>query len=158
MNRKSILSFGLFLLLSLNVSDSFPFYGKDTDADRIIGRWVTEKKDLIVEVYKCQDQFKARIIWFNDKDDLTRPMNVRGDDNNPDPALRSRKLLGLDVLKMLKYNKKTSCWEDGLIYDADSGKEWSSCASMTPSGSLRVKGYWKFKFLSKSVDFFRLAK
>lgn len=123
------------------------------DPDRIVGKWITEKKNLIVEVYKQDHKYKAKIVWFDDTDDLKRPAEMRRDDQNPDPALRKRKILGLEILKLLAFNKESNSWEDGVIYDALTGKEWSSYAFITNKGLLRVKGYWRLKIFSKSVDF-----
>lgn len=127
--------------------------GNVSNADRILGKWMTEKKNLIVEVYRHEHEYKAKILWFDDTDDLNRPAEMRRDDQNPDPSLRKRKILGLEILKLLAYKKETNTWEDGIIYDALSGKEWSSYAFITNKGLLRVKGYWHFKIFSKSVDF-----
>lgn len=121
--------------------------------DRIVGKWITEKKNLIVEIYKSGVEFKAKVLWFDDQDDLSSPMDSRIDFRNPDPALRSRKLVGMEVLKQLRFKQESNSWEDGIIYDSLSGKEWSSCAFFTNSGHLRVKGYWQFKMLCKSMDF-----
>ncbi|TCC98316.1 DUF2147 domain-containing protein [Pedobacter hiemivivus] len=121
--------------------------------DRIIGKWITEKKNLIVEIYKSGVEFKAKVLWFSDEDNLTEPIDSRTDFRNPNPTLRSRKLLGMEVLKQLKFIEESNSWEQGVIYDSLSGKEWSSCAFFTDKGRLRVKGYWRFKMLCKSLDF-----
>ncbi len=122
-------------------------------ADRILGKWIAKEKNLIVEVYRAENTYRARIVWFSDHDDLSRPMATRTDYHNPDPALRKRKLIGMDVLSGLSYSSGTASWENGLIYDANSGKEWSSCISLNKDGGLCVKGYWHFKCLCKSMDF-----
>lgn len=146
----------LFLTaLIIVILPAIPAYAQENtnNADRIVGKWMTEKKNLIVEVYKHEHQYKAKIVWFDDTDDLSRPAEMRRDDQNPDPTLRKRKILGLEILKLLAYNKASDSWEDGIIYDALTGKEWSSYAFITNKGLLRVKGYWHFKIFSKSVDF-----
>lgn len=146
----------LFLTaLIIVILPALPAYAQENtnNADRIVGKWMTEKKNLIVEVYKHEHQYKAKIVWFDDTDDLSRPAEMRRDDQNPDPTLRKRKILGLEILKLLAYNKASDSWEDGIIYDALTGKEWSSYAFITNKGLLRVKGYWHFKIFSKSVDF-----
>lgn len=126
------------------------------EGDRIIGKWVSEQKNLVVEVYKAGVTYNAKIVWFNDRDDLSRPMATRTDLNNTDPALKNRKLLGMDVLKMLTYNEGSSSWENGIIYDSRNGKDWNSCAYLTKSGLLCVKGYWHFKFIGRTANFERV--
>ncbi len=40
--------------------------------DEIIGKWMTTQKNLTVEVYKQNNNFKAKMIWFK-IEDTTRP-------------------------------------------------------------------------------------
>lgn len=127
------------------------------DCDQIIGTWISEQRNFVVQVYKEGDSFKAVVLWFDDSDDKSRPMETRLDDKNPDKALRTRKVLGMSVLRNLEYNPKSNTWENGVIYDAKNGKEWTSCAAMQSDGCLKVTGYWHFKFIGKSIKFKRLS-
>lgn len=131
------------------------FTPKIPDSDKICGRWMSEEKNLIVQVFKEGDEFKAKIVWFSDKDDPSRPMDIRTDEKNPDKALRSRKILGMNVLEGLQYEPSTNSWENGKIYDAMSGHKWSSSASLTDNGDLKVTGYWHFKFIGRTLKFIR---
>ncbi len=78
------------------------------------------------------------------------------DKHNPDPALRSRKILGLNILKDMVYHEDTNTWEDGTIYDARHGREWNASAYIDKNGLLRVKGYWHLKFIGRTMAFRRL--
>lgn len=151
MNKHASLCMIYLILLSPLMASKA--VAQKNNPDRILGKWISEKKNLIVEIYRHEREYKAKILWFSDLDDLDRPACVRTDNQNPDPALRNRKILGMDVLKLLSYNKNTNSWENGVIYDALSGKEWSSYVYMNENGTLRVKGYWHFKFINKSMDF-----
>lgn len=122
------------------------------NADRIVGKWITVQKNLVVEVYKFGNFYKAKVVWFNDTDDLSRPMNLRTDYRNPVPELRSRKPIGMDVLRTLSYDELSNTWENGFIYDSTTGKEWSSYIYFTDNGILRVKGYWHLKCFCKTMD------
>lgn len=124
--------------------------------DRICGKWISEQENCIIQVYKNGNEYGAKLIWFDDSDDKNKPMNVRVDEKNPNKALQSRKLIGLDVADNLTYNPETNSWENGLIYDAKSGRTWSSAASVSREGLLKVTGYWKFKFIGKSMNFKRI--
>jgi uncharacterized protein (DUF2147 family) len=123
------------------------------DSDRICGKWMSSEKNLIVEVYKKGDEFQGRIVWF--RDDPSLPMEEWRDKNNPDPALRSRKVLGMDVLRGLKYDKDDNSWDDGMVYDAKHGKDWNASAYIDDHGLLRVRGYWHFKIFGKTMTFKR---
>jgi Uncharacterized protein conserved in bacteria (DUF2147) len=83
----------------------------------------TIEGNLKVEVYKQNNEFKAMVIWFDDTDDKRKPMNERRDEKNPDKALRSRKWIGMEVLRHLRYYPQDNEWDDGKIYDIKTGKE-----------------------------------
>jgi len=124
------------------------------NSDRICGKWMSAEKNLIVLVYKSGDQFKGKIIWFSD--DPSKPMDEWGDKNNPDPALRTRKILGMEILRDIKYDPHDNSWGDGMIYDAKHGREWNASAYINKEGLLKVKGYWHFKFIGRTMTFHRV--
>lgn len=120
--------------------------------DAIVGKWMTVDKSLEVQVYKEDNNFKAKIIWFKVQD-TTRPLNTRTDEQNPNPVLRNRKWLGLEVLHSLKYNAEDDEWQNGIIYDPKHGREWDSMAWINDAGLLKVKGFWVFKWISETLTF-----
>ncbi|HEY5391918.1 MAG TPA: DUF2147 domain-containing protein [Hanamia sp.] len=120
--------------------------------DAIIGKWITVQKNLEVEVSKVDGIFQAKIIWFKE-DDKSKPMNSILDEKNPNPALRSRKWLGMEVLRNLTYNAEDNKWEHGIIYDAKHGREWDSVVWINKDGLLKVKGYWLFQWISETLTF-----
>ncbi|MBS1531544.1 MAG: DUF2147 domain-containing protein [Bacteroidetes bacterium] len=124
------------------------------NADRICGKWMSAEKNLIVDVYRKGDEFRANIIWF--RDDISKPMDEWRDSHNPDPALRSRRILGMDILRGLKYDKDDNSWEDGIVYDAKHGKDWDASVYIDDHGLLRVRGYWHFKIFGKTMIFHRV--
>jgi uncharacterized protein (DUF2147 family) len=124
--------------------------------DAILGKWESVEKNLIVEVYKEENAFKARILWFYDEDDKITPIEVRLDIKNPDKSLRSRKIVGLDVLSGLVYNPKQGRWVNGRIYDSSSGKTWNATVWLTGANTLSVRGYYIFRFLGKTLTFTRI--
>lgn len=125
--------------------------------DAIVGKWMAiPKKNLIVEVYKSGNQYRGKIVWFNDNDDKTKPMNTRLDEKNENPALRNRKVLGLEVLNNMVYNVKNNRWENGKIYDAKSGKTYNSSASIKDT-TLQVRGFWHFEFIGMNMNFKKIG-
>lgn len=143
------------LMMMLHCSASLNTTAQNSNA--IIGKWIAlPKKNVIVEVYKDQDEFKGRVVWFRDTDDKSKPMNVRADEKNPDKSLRSRKLLGMEVLRKLVYNPQTNKWEHGEIYDALSGKKWSSMAWLPQDNLLKVSGFWLVELFGKIMEFERV--
>ena len=124
------------------------------NSNAIIGKWMTTDNKLIVEVYRQNNDYKAKIIWFKDVND--KAMHERLDEKNPDKALRNRKWIGMEVLRNLQYHAENDEWADGIIYDAKHGKEWDSVAWINKEHLLKVKGYWVFRFISETLTFKRI--
>ncbi len=143
---KKIITALLFSIISL-----ISFAQNNPDA--ILGKWITTTENCVIEVYKQAGEFKAKILWFQEG---KKAINEYTDEKNPDPALRTRKVLGMDVVHGLHYDADEKQWVDGQIYDATSGKEWDSVVWLTSDNLLKVKGYWLFKFLSKTKTFKRV--
>lgn len=146
----------LFFLTLLIITTAFniPAHHSNTD---ITGRWMSTENNLEVEVFRTGNEFKARVIWFDDSDDKSRPMNIRCDIKNPDKQLQKRKLIGLEVMDGLVYNENNDDWEDGRIYDASSGKNWNANAWIMEDGNLKVRGYWHLKCLGQNIFFKRVS-
>jgi uncharacterized protein (DUF2147 family) len=103
-------------------------------ASPITGRWVTQSKDGVVEVYSCGENICGKLSKF-----LVNPPAGPGakDINNPDKALRNRTILGMNVLTGFKAAGDE--WK-GQIYDPKSGKTYRSIVYKGKSGNLVVKG------------------
>lgn len=123
-------------------------------SERICGKWENTEKSLIIQVYVAHNEFKAKIVWYADTEG--KPLDYWTDRHNPNPALRNRKLLGLQILRNLEYHPKTNTWENGMVYDSRHGKEWNASAYIDKKGLMRVRGYWHFKFIGKTMTFFRV--
>ena len=117
MNSKYLFSFFVLILLNF-ISKGYTI----SPSDRICGRWESTEKNLIVQVYREENKFIAKIVWFNANDG--KAMESWTDRNNPNEALRNRKILGMSVLTDLIYKENSNSWENGMIYDAKHGHEW----------------------------------
>jgi uncharacterized protein (DUF2147 family) len=147
-----------FLLIFFLTSISSFRHAAVNNADAIIGKWMNaEDNNLEVQVYKVGNEYKAKVVWFDDSDDKNKPMAVRCDTENPDKTLRNRKILGLEVLHGLVYNADEDEWQGGRIYDASTGKDWNAKAWITEDGCLKVRGFWHFEFLGRNMRFKKIG-
>ena len=121
-------------------------------AQDVIGKWKLDDGSAVVEVYKSGDAYNGKIVW------LAEPTEADGspavDNNNPDKALRSRQLIGLNMLSGLKATGKNE-YSGGKIYDPGNGKTYN--CSMTVQGDvLTVRGSLDKKgLIGRTMDWFR---
>lgn len=148
MTLKSILLYITFLLC---LSQSHAQLAGD-----VAGYWMSTQKNVIVQIYQDSLDFKAKVVWFDDSDDRSQPMNSRMDVNNPVSALRTQKIIGLEVVRGLIYNKSCRCWQNGKIYDTQSGKTWSASIELENENLAKVRGFWHFEIFGKSMYFKRI--
>jgi len=108
--------------------------------DAIFGRWASDNS--ILEVGETDGVLHARIVAMLDplyKQGEDGPVGTeRVDLHNPDPALRTRPLLGLDLLTQYQY--KDGKWQ-GQLYDPESGKTYKSQITLGSDGTLQMRGY-----------------
>ncbi|WP_214071669.1 DUF2147 domain-containing protein [Mucilaginibacter sp. dw_454] len=145
----------MFKFLALIFLTSFTIKPIDgNDADLICGKWISSNKNLIVQVYKAGNGYRGRMVWFKNTDN-SKAMDEWTDKHNPDPALRNRKLIGMDILRDMEYDRGSHSWENGKIYEAQTGHEYNASAKLDKDGTLKVTGYWHLKFIGKTMTFNR---
>ena len=113
-------------------------------ADKIIGVYWSPKKDAKIEIYKKGDLYFGKSIWTEIK---------RKDLKNPNPSLRERDLLGSELFTNFIY--KDGTYEDGKIYDPESGKTYD-CKMSFNGKSLKVRGYIGISLFGRTEIFERI--
>lgn len=126
------------------------------NSNAILGKWESFDKNLIVDVYKQDNAFKAKIVWFHDDDDTITPIEQKLDIQNPDKTLRNRKIIGSDVLSGLIYNPRQDKWVNGRIYDATSGRTWDATVWLVDAQTLNVRGFYLIRLFGKTMSFFKV--
>lgn len=102
----------------------------------IKGKWLTEAGDAQVEIYEANGKVNGKIVWLKQGPETK-------DTHNPDEKLRSRKLMGVNILSGL--SKKKDKWEGGRIYNPKNGKDYK-CSIWLEDGKLKVRGYIGFLY------------
>ena len=119
-------------------------------AKDILGLWDTGESR--VEIYACGDLLCGRIAELDEP--LDKDGNPKLDDNNPDPALQSRPILGMDLIAGFSRASDTK-WEDGTIYDPRDGKTYKCVMKLRRDGTLKVRGYVGISLFGKTVEWTR---
>ena len=121
-------------------------------AQDVVGKWKLEDGSAIVEVYKEGDVFNGKIVWLKNPTEADGSPAV--DSNNPDAKLRSRQLIGLNMLSGLK--QKGGEYSGGSIYDPGNGKTYN-CSMKVEGDTLKVRGSLdKRGLLGRTMDWFRV--
>ena len=105
-------------------------------AQDVVGKWKLENGSAIVEVYHQGDVYNGKIVWLAQPTEADGTPNV--DDKNPDAKLRSRQLIGLNMLSNLK-KKSGDEFGGGTIYDPNNGKTYN-CSMEVEGDVLKVRG------------------
>ncbi len=110
-------------------------------ANKIEGTWYNDDKTSTIEITKGSDgKYAGKITWLDEPNENGKP---KVDDDNPDPKLQNRPIMGLTIVKNFKYDSKKKRWVDGRIYDPKNGKTYD-CFAWFEDGnynSLYIKGY-----------------
>ena len=121
-------------------------------AQDVVGKWKLDDGSAIVEVYRSGDVYNGKIVWLAD------PTEADGtpakDGNNPDKSLRSRQLIGLNMLSGLK--AVGGEYSGGKIYDPGNGKTYN-CSMKVEGKVLKVRGSLDKKgLIGRTMDWFRV--
>lgn len=100
------------------------------------GTWLTKNGDAHIRVAKCGAAMCGTIVWLLDPTDgATGQPQI--DTNNPDPAKRGRKILGLTIFAM---QPDSSGNYVGDIYNADDGQSYRGKMIRRSATQLEVQG------------------
>jgi uncharacterized protein (DUF2147 family) len=102
-----------------------------------VGVWYTQGKQGKVRIAPCGDKLCGVIIAGRGQDG--KPASEARDEANPNPALRNRPILGLQILRDFKPTGPGR-WGGGKIYDPNTGRTYDSKLSLSAGGVLKVEG------------------
>lgn len=121
---------------------ALPAHAAPKDA---FGVWLTANREAAIEVAPCGTSVCGQLIWYLEK----RSGPEAGvDSKNPAPEQRSRKLCGITMLGGFK--PTATGWEDGWVYDPESGNTYSGAMEPDGADKLRLRGYVGIPLLGRT--------
>ena len=138
-----ILLTGMILLMGGYLATSQTY-----QPDQIIGTWLNEDKDAHIEIYKENNKYFGKIAWLKEPNETDTGL-PKVDDENPDPALQTRLVMGLVILKDFIFNGEDE-WNKGTIYDPKSGKTYSCYMTFVEGQVLKIRGYIGFSWIGRT--------
>ncbi len=119
-----------------------------------LGIWTNSEKKATFEIYKCGNKLCGKIVSLTVPNDPATG-KPKTDTQNPNPKLRSRPRLGMVFMQGFEYDDDNK-WDDGKIYDPESGKSYSCYMQMENPNTMEVKGYIGFSLIGKSQTWTRV--
>lgn len=113
--------------------------------------WLSGDGDGWIEIARAGDGLSGVIKGSPSADD-DRPER---DEKNPDPALRSRPLIGLELFSGFAYDGDGR-WTGGTIYDPNSGNTYRCNITWVDESTLKVRGYFGFPMLGRTETWTRV--
>lgn len=102
------------------------------------GWWLNDDGNSAIVIAPCGAAFCGYVEW------LKTPLNEAGkpktDIHNPDAALQSRPLCGLQMMGGMVPDGSGG-WEGGWAYNPKVGKTYKAIMHVAPDGTLRLHGY-----------------
>ena len=112
----------------------------------VLGTW-REPAGARIEVHACGNDVCLKLLKLSDNPPKTT------DGNNPDQALRSRPLLGLEIGTGFHLADPSHA-EGGMLYDPKSGKTYHG-SMMSEGDLLKLRGYVGFKAFGRTETWTR---
>jgi uncharacterized protein (DUF2147 family) len=112
-------------------------------ADQIVGYYLTVddetgKEKSQIQIFKATNgKYYGKIVWLAEPN---KNGKAKVDEDNPDKALQSRPIIGLQLLKGFSFDEKTGEWNDGTIYNPTGGKTYN-CFIKSDGNKLKIRGF-----------------
>jgi uncharacterized protein (DUF2147 family) len=121
------------------------------------GLWWADGGAAKVEIMRCGEALCGTVVW------LRSPFDLNGcplrDDKNPDPELRGREVLGLQLLHGLRPSGgDAGAWKGGRIYDPGAGRSYRATLRMEGPDRLKLRGYVGIRLLGRTTDWIRVRE
>ena len=135
---------GLFIfILSLPLLSS-----AQVSESGILGVWLNEKKEAVVEIYQDNGRYFGKIIDIRGRH--AHHKEALRDINNPHPEFRDRPLLQMPLLENLRYEDGE--FVDGTAYNPRLGRYFKCKAWLVSEKKMRLRGYLGFFFATEEWE------
>ena len=103
-----------------------------------LGLWLNAAQGWVVETVACESGLCGYLVSFLKGNSVI----VARDSQNPDTTKRGTPLCGLMLLGNFKPSKKIDeKWENGWVYDPETGSTYTGDAEMTDANTVSLRGY-----------------
>lgn len=124
-------------------------------AQSVVGKWrtiddETGKPKSVVEIYKKGDVYEGKILkLFREPHEEQDPIC---DDCDEDDPRYNQKVIGMVIIKDMKYYSEDEELNDGTILDPKDGTVYDCKIWLGEDGKLNVRGYVLFLFRTQTWE------
>lgn len=128
------------------------------DGGVVLGLWATEpgteNGQAHVEIVEEGGVYNGSIVWLEQPvyppdDDGGMAGQEKVDRENPDATLRTRPILGLQMMEGFEYAGDGE-WKSGRIYDPENGKTYKCKMRLIDDETLKVRGFIGVSMLGRT--------
>lgn len=127
----------------------------------VIGSWKTDGDRSAIEIYGCGEKLCGKVTWLKNPNYVSNHDGPVGtpkvDRKNPDPTLRNRPIIGLQVIEGLTATGDNR-WEHGTCYDPESGNSYQCKIHLETPDRLEVRGFIGISLLGRTYVLTRKEK
>jgi uncharacterized protein (DUF2147 family) len=121
-----------------------------------VGRWYAEGGAAQVEIRPCGGALCGEVVW------LRSPFDEHGcvqrDRWNPDPGLRERSIVGLEIVRdLVPADDGSATWAGGTIYDPTTGRTYRATLELDGEDRVSLRGYVGIPLLGRTTTWFRVG-
>ena len=120
------------------------------DPAAVAGTWLSGDGDGLIELHVDGTELSALILGSPNED----PDRPTTDIHNPDPALRDRLLIGLNIFNAFSYDGD-GAWSGGFIYDPNSGKTYRGKLKLKDHNTIKLRGYIGISLIGRTETWAR---
>lgn len=131
------------------------FTGNAANPDALNGRWLSQKRRNQVQIYRQGNRYYGKIVWMLEPNDLASNQ-PKCDKFNPDASMRSRTLVGMNIMSDLQYTGENA-WTGGQIYNPEDGRTYGCELSLRDANTMDVRAYMLgMKMIGKTITWTRV--
>jgi len=138
------MGFALAITLLVGASKS-PQKLPTFSADMIIGNWMDDKNEVLVNIYKVNNKYFGKAIWIQ---------NIL----NPGQPLIKEEQHWIGMILMKDFIWQNNEWSHGTIFHPRENQTYSAYITPINQNNIKVTGFVWFRFLSQAVVFHRTTR
>ncbi|MGL6114912.1 MAG: DUF2147 domain-containing protein [Cetobacterium sp.] len=131
-------------------------FSQENSMDPYVGYWKMPDGKAVIQIERNNNEYVGYVRWLKDEkypigDKMVGQEQI--DRNNPDPKLRNREVMGLQVVGDLHENEENNKLIGGWIYDSWNGRKYYGTVEALNKNTLKLRGSLdKWGILGYSMD------